>query len=143
MRNVPFSIGCSHSMHFARPVGAWSTYGNAAGFALPFLAASAIAASSSARLGTVPGYSSSAALSSAGSLAAAHITWCHARLGASLNWVWVSTPSRSSPLAIGFLHVRQLARPDFASSITFAMTSRVYNAIRRDLAVIRRDLARG
>src|SRR4051812_36025615 len=42
-------------------------------------------------------------------------------LGVSLNCVVVSTPSRSSPLAIGFLQVRQLARPDFASSITFAM----------------------
>ena len=42
-------------------------------------------------------------------------------LGVSLNWFETSTPRRSSPLAIGFLQVRQLARPDFASSITFAM----------------------
>jgi len=42
-------------------------------------------------------------------------------LGVSLNWVICSTPSRSSPFAMVFLHERQLARPDFASSITFAM----------------------
>ena len=44
-------------------------------------------------------------------------------LGVSLNWFGASTPSRSSPFAIVFLQVRQLARPDFASSITFAMAA--------------------
>jgi hypothetical protein len=33
-------------------------------------------------------------------------------------------------LAIGFLQVRQLARPDLASSITFAMAQTAYTAIR-------------
>src|SRR4051812_19323882 len=42
-------------------------------------------------------------------------------LGASPNAFAASSPNLSSPFAIGFLHVRQLARPDFASSITFAM----------------------
>src|SRR6478752_6027869 len=42
-------------------------------------------------------------------------------LGVSLNWVVTSTPSRSSPFAIVFLHVRQLARPDLASSIMLAI----------------------
>jgi hypothetical protein len=55
-------------------------------------------------------------------------------LGVSLNWVWVSTPSRSSPLAIGLRQVRQLARPDLASSITVAMAGTAYTAIPSSVA---------
>ena len=62
-------------------------------------------------------------MSSAGSLPAAHGRWCHCRLGVSPNAFAASIPSRSSPLAIVFLQVRQLARPDFASSIMFAIGS--------------------
>src|SRR5205085_7438245 len=54
-------------------------------------------------------------------------------LGVSLNWVCVSTPRRSSPFAMVFLHVRQLARPDFASSITFAMTTRTIRYVRAEM----------
>src|SRR5438034_1151730 len=43
-------------------------------------------------------------------------------VGASPNALGASSPNRSSPFAIGFLQVRQAARPDLASSITFAMS---------------------
>src|SRR5262245_25697883 len=47
--------------------------------------------------------------------------WCQRMLGWSPNALGASSPNRSSPFAIAFLQVRQLARPDFASSITFAI----------------------
>src|SRR5687767_12464527 len=54
-------------------------------------------------------------------------------LGVSLNCVICSTPRRSSPFAMAFLHVRQLARPDFASSITFAIAPRTLRYVRAEM----------
>src|SRR5688572_16939809 len=54
-------------------------------------------------------------------------------LGVSLNCVICSTPRRSSPFAMAFLHVRQLARPDFASSITFAIAPRTLLYVRAEM----------
>src|SRR6185436_3963831 len=98
-------------------------YGKPPGFARPLDIASCIALSISARFGIGSGYVSITAFSSAGSFSAAHSRWCQRMLGVSPNALGASSPNLSSPFAIAFLQVRQLARPDFASSITFAMAA--------------------
>ena len=73
---------------------------------------------------------------------AAQLRWCQRCVVSPLseNWFSTSSPKRSSPFPIGLRHVRQPARPDFASSMMCAIS---FSRARRHIAPSLRNLPFG